>query len=159
MRHDVHKPNDKAVADVWGHVYTINSRGERLKVWILVIVDVYSRNVDIRVCDTKGEASDHVLSYARRSEMKTGFKLKHFHSDNGPEYLRAQTQLKEKGTEVTSTPVDTSARNGIAERRIKTLEDASRAMLAHGGMSDTYSIERYARDAIQATVYTLNRPN
>lgn len=159
MRHDVHKPNDKAVADVWGHVYIIDPRGERHKVWISVIVDVYSRNVDIRVCDTKGEASDHVLSYARRSEMKTGFKLKHFHSDNGPEYLRAQTQLKEKGTEVTSTPVDTSARNGIAERMIETLEDASRAMLAHGGMSDTYSIERYARDAIQATVYTLNRTN
>jgi len=75
MRHDVHKPNDKAVADVWGHVYIIDPWGERLKVWISVIVDVYSRNVDIRVCDTKGEASDHVLSYARRSEMKTVFKL------------------------------------------------------------------------------------
>ena len=62
--------------------------------------------------------------------MKTGFKLKHFHSDNGGEYLRAQTQLKEQGTEVTTTPVDTSARNGIAERMIETIEDASRAMLA-----------------------------
>ena len=152
-------PNDAAVADVWGHVWIVDSKSVRRKVFVSVIVDVFSRCLDVRICDSKGEASWHVLAYKRNSELMTGRKLRRLHTDNGKEYAHAHAQLREMGVEVTTTPVNTSQRNPIAERQIQTIEDASRAMLAHGGMSDQYAVERHSADAINAAVYTLNRTN
>ena len=81
--------------------------------------------------------------------------MKHFHTDGGTEYNRAEHELVKHGVKVTRTPVYTPQHNGIAERKGRTLLDMTRAMLLHAKLDP----DLYWRDAFLTAVIVHNRVN
>jgi hypothetical protein len=102
-----------------------------VKVYSSVIVDVFTRHADVRLLQSKSDASDHVISYFHRAKALTGQQLKRLHTDGGREYNKAEHALTARGTAHTRTPVHTSNWNAIVERKHRSLLDMTGAMLQH----------------------------
>jgi len=154
MSHLATRPNDKAVADVLGPIALEKmSDGTVVKYSLSLITDVYSRNVAARIITSKGEASEHVISYYHTAVVLTGNPLKHLHCDGGKEYDKAEVALERRGVKFTRTPVDTPQRNAIAERKNRTLMEMTRALLGHARL-DVWS---FWQDALLTAVFVHNR--
>jgi hypothetical protein len=156
MIHSAEAPNDKIVADVL--TITIRQADKRgaatkEKYFVSIITDVYSRNCNLRVLVSKDEASDHVISYFHRARIVTGRELKHFHTDGGLEYNKAEKALEMRGVKVTRTPIHTSQRNAIAERKNRTLVEMMRTFLQHANLNP----QQYWQAALETAVFTHNR--
>lgn len=154
MRHEAGRPNDSVVGDVLGPVFIQrHADGSHTKYYLSTLIDVWSRQLNGRIIDSKDKASDHVISYFHSAVVLTGNPLRHFHTDGGTEYLKAARVLTQRGVKNTRTPVDTPQRNAIAERKNRTILEMARALLRHAHLS--YAI--YWMDAIQTAIYLHNR--
>lgn len=152
--HEVEKPNDKVVADVCGPIWTRDNKdGTHTKFSMSTITDVYSRHLEVKIIQAKSEASDHCISYLHASEIHTGNRLKHFHADGGTEYNSFETVAKRHGTKVTRTPPDTPQRNGIAERKNRTILEMARSLLFHAKLNAA----SFWQFAIETAVIVHNR--
>ncbi len=131
--HQVSAANDMATADLCGPitVRTSSSDATPVKVYSSVIVDVFTRHPDVRLLQSKRDASEHVISYFHRANTLTGQQLKRLHTDGGREYNKAQHALTARGTAHTRTPVHTSNWNAIVERKHRSLLDMTTALLQH----------------------------
>jgi len=131
--HQVSAANDMATADLCGPitVRTSSTDATPVKVYSSVIVDVFTRHPDVRLLQSKREASDHVVSYWHRANTLTGQQLKRLHTDGGREYNKAEYTLTARGTAHTRTPVHTSNWNAIVERKHRSLLDVTSALLQH----------------------------
>ena len=163
-------PNDKVVGDVIGpinievkgkgsiampereHETETSTPSTRLKFYISVLTDVFSRNISVKILDRK-QPSDHVISYSHSSEFKSNQKLKHFHTDGGKEYNAAEKWLEAKGVKVTRTPPHTPQWNGIAERKNRTLVEMARAFLLHARLDPNL----FWQYAVETAAFTHNR--
>ena len=153
MKHEVERPNDKVVADVWGPFRVWQKDGTRAKYFLSLITDVFSRHVHGRIMKRKKEASDHVISYLHQSKIITGNDLTHLHTDGGKEYNKAEKALERRGVKVTRTPVYTPQHNGIAERKNRTILDMARTLLCHANLHS----EHYWQDAVETAIFIHNR--
>jgi hypothetical protein len=146
--HQVTAANDMATADLCGPitVRASSSDASPVKVYSSVIVDVFTRHPDVRLLQSKREASDHVISYFHRANALTGQQLKRMHTDGGREYNKAQHALTARGTNHTRTPVSTSNWNAIVERKHRSLLDMATALLQHAlyvpGSSSSVALNR-----------------
>ena len=131
--HQVSAANDMATADLCGPitVRTSSSDATPVKVYSSVIVDVFTRHPDVRLLQSKRDASEHVLSYFHRANTLTDQQLKRLHTDGGREYNKAQHALTARGTAHTRTPVHTSNWNAIVERKHRSLLDMTTALMQH----------------------------
>lgn len=130
MNHGASAPNDKVVGDMIGPISLskLNTAGDEEidKFYISMLTDVSSRQITAQIMSEK-KPSDHVISYMHRSKIATGRDLKHFHTDGGTEYNRAERVLESRGIKVTRTPIHTPQWNAIAERKNRTIIECARA--------------------------------
>lgn len=153
LDHQVSERNDKVVADVCEPIRIRQADGSFTKAYICTATDVATRHLDVLITNRKREASEHVISYFHRSRITTGRELKHFHTDGGNEYNKAERALKLRGVKCTRTSIDTSQHNGIAERKNRTFLDVARAQLQHAGAAASL----FWRESIATAVYVHNR--
>ncbi len=156
INHAAHAPNDLAVGDVVGPITVRRTgpAGEEIaeKHYLSVVTDVFSRHTRALIL-TEKRPSDHVISYMHLTKIQTGRDLKHFHTDGGKEYNRAERALEARGVKVTRTPVHTPRWNAIAERKNRTLMEMARALLLHAGLDP----DIFWWFAVEAAVFTHNR--
>ena len=154
IEHHATRPNDKVVADVCGPIWTVKNADETsTKYYLSTITDVYSRHLEILIIDSKEQASDHCISYLHASRISTRNDMRHFHTDGGTEYNRFEKVATSRGTKVTRTPIHTPQRNGIAERKNRTIMEMARALLYHANLP----VENYWRYAVETAVVIHNR--
>ena len=156
MRHLAAAPNDEAVADSIGPitVQTTKEDGtvQTVKFYVSMVTDVWTRHLSAQVLPDK-HPSEHVISYYHQARITTGRDLKHFHTDGGKEYNRAETVLESRGVKVTRTPIHTPQRNAIAERKNRTIVETARTFLLFADLDpDVFWIY-----AFEAAVFTHNR--
>lgn len=152
--HHATRPNDKVVADICGPIWTTtNADNTTTKHYLSTITDVYSRHLEILIIESKDQASDHCISYLHASRISTRNDMRHFHTDGGTEYNKFEKVATSRGTKVTRTPVHTPQRNGIAERKNRTIMEMARALLFHADLS----VEKYWRFAVETAVVIHNR--
>jgi hypothetical protein len=154
LDHLAERPNDKVVADVCGPIWTVKNADDTLtKFYLSTITDVYSRHLEILIIESKDQASDHCISYLHASRISTRNDMQHFHTDGGTEYNKFERVAISRGTKVTRTPVHTPQRNGIAERKNRTIMEMSRALLLHANLPAA----KYWRYAVETAVIIHNR--
>jgi hypothetical protein len=154
IEHHATRPNDKVVADVCGPIWTVKNADETsTKYYLSTITDVYSRHLEILIVESKDQASDHCISYLHASRISTRNDMRHFHTDGGTEYNRFEKVATSRGTKVTRTPIHTPQRNGIAERKNRTIMEMARALLYHANLP----VEKYWRYAVETAVVIHNR--
>jgi Reverse transcriptase (RNA-dependent DNA polymerase) len=156
MKHLAAAPNDLVVADSIGPITVHKTKEdgtvETAKFYISMVTDVYSRHLAAQVLPDK-HPSDHVISYSHWAKIQTSRDLKHFHTDGGKEYNRAETVLESRGTEVTRTPIHTPQWNAIAERKNRTIVEMARAFLLHADLDP----DVFWMYAFETAVFTHNR--
>ena len=157
MAHGVSAPNDKLVGDVIGPISVRavhSSSGATNKYYVSMLTDVWSRCVSAQIMSEK-KPSDHVISYLHRSKITTGRDLKHFHTDGGKEYNRAERVLEARGVKVTRTPIHTPQWNAIAERKNRTITESARALLLRASLGP----DEFWSYAVETAVFLHNRTN
>ncbi|KAI3735684.1 hypothetical protein L6452_15192 [Arctium lappa] len=124
------------------------------KSYCLVIVDDYSRFTWVYFLRTKDETSGLIKSFILRIENQTNQKVKVIRSDNGTEFknLDLNTFCEEKGIERQYSAPRTPQKNGVAERRNRTLIEAARSLLADSKLPITFWAE-----AVNTACYVQNR--
>src|SRR3954447_15392117 len=81
----------------------------------------------------KYETFENFKEFQSEVENQLGKKIKHLRSDRGGEYLSHEfgTHLKTCGIVLQHTPAGTPQRNGVSERRNRTLLDSVQSMMSH----------------------------
>jgi hypothetical protein len=137
----------KAIMDCW-HIDLIGplseiQEGKRYnlpslegKIYILMIVDEYSRTAITCPIQQKSHAPQALIDRIKQFQVSTRLILKRVHSDGGSEFNNKLLLdfLKKQGTEYTYTTTDTPQLNGIAERMNQTITTMVRCMLKHGNL-------------------------
>ncbi|MGZ8925640.1 MAG: reverse transcriptase domain-containing protein, partial [Nitrososphaeraceae archaeon] len=127
--------------DLIGPLSEVNKDGKRIhlpslqgKIYILVIVDEYSRFVMVEPIQQKSDATESIINLIKQQQNATRLVLKRLHSDGGSEFNNKVLLdfLKKQGTEYTYTTSDTPELNGIAESTNKILTTMVRCMEEHG---------------------------
>ncbi|MGZ8925638.1 MAG: integrase catalytic domain-containing protein, partial [Nitrososphaeraceae archaeon] len=79
--------------DLIGPLSEVNKDGKRIhlpslqgKIYILVIVDEYSRYVMVEPIQQKSDATESIISYIKQQQNATRLVLKRLHSDGGSEF-------------------------------------------------------------------------
>ncbi|KAJ9544473.1 hypothetical protein OSB04_024180, partial [Centaurea solstitialis] len=124
------------------------------KSYSLVIVDDYSRFTWVYFLRTKDETSGLIKPFVLRMENKTNLRVKVIRSDNGTEFKNTDLNsfCEEKGIERQYNAPRTPQQNGVAERRNRTLIEATRTMLADSKLLITFWAE-----AVNTSCYVQNR--
>ncbi|GJY31428.1 putative ribonuclease H-like domain-containing protein [Tanacetum coccineum] len=102
------------------------------KMYCLVVTDDYSRFTWVFILASKDETSGILKSFITRIENLVDHKIKVIRCDNGTEFKNKEmTQFCEiKGILRQFSVVRTPQKNGVAERRNRTLIESARTMLA-----------------------------
>lgn len=105
--------------------------------YVLVLVDGYTKYVWVVTIQRKGDTAEHVLAIIRAVQVATGRTLKRFHSDGGGEFESnvLKNFLRENGTVKTTTTADHPQHNGVVERMNRSLQELTTAALSHCGAS------------------------
>ena len=105
--------------------------------YVLVLVDGFTKYVWVVTMRRKSEAAEHVLAVIRAVQVATGRTLKRFHSDGGGEFEShvLVNFLRDNGTVKTTTTADHPQHNGVVERMNRSLQELTTAALSHCGAS------------------------
>jgi hypothetical protein len=128
--HNVIRHMDLWVVDVMGPMKIETMKGQK---YVLVIIDVFTRYVFVKLMKTKGESATLLIDQIKQSQTQTELKLKELHSDGGKELVNGEVSefLGNNGTKQTTTTPHTPEHNGIVERANRTIMDMARSMLFH----------------------------
>jgi hypothetical protein len=143
--HKHHIDNEKEIQiqieSIHGHIY------------YNIIIDEWSGKVFFKSFKTKDEIAGWVMQWCKDKQVETGKILKQFHSDNGTEFTSNAlvSYLRNQGTKIMRSEVDTPQHNGKAERMNRTLSEMARTMLMHAGLSNLFWVE-----AFHVAVYIRN---
>ena len=142
---------DKVHSDICGPLNQRTFRGYR---YIATFIDTATRYAEIAPLKTKDEVYDEFRKFVIREETQTGLKLKHLHSDNGPEYKNGTFQefFDDEGILATYAAPYTHEQHGLAEKFNRTLLDKVRALLFQAQVPKSYWA-----DAAIAACYIYNR--
>jgi hypothetical protein len=115
--------------------------------------DDYSRFTQVYFLKFKSEVSKFINEYIKYAENKFEKKVKVIRSDNGREYITKELQrsLTEMGIKVQYTAPYSAFRNGVAERKNRTLMEAARCMLIDAEMK-----KKYWAEAVNTACYLQN---
>ncbi|GJR85042.1 retrovirus-related pol polyprotein from transposon TNT 1-94 [Tanacetum coccineum] len=99
--------------------------------YTLVIVDEYSRYTWVFFLKKKSDAAGCIMSFVRKMENINEVRVKELRSDNGIEFRNHKLEevYDEKGISQNLSSPCTPEQNSIAERRNRTLIEATRTML------------------------------
>ena len=118
---------------VWPHgSYTVDGAN-----YNLTFIDDFSRLSYAYCIRNKNDAINMFTQFKNLVEYQTGYKIKLFQSDNGGEFYNNMMMeiCKKAGIHHRQTVPHTPQRNGIAERRNRTLVEATRCMMLKSGLS------------------------
>ncbi|GJS93154.1 putative ribonuclease H-like domain-containing protein [Tanacetum coccineum] len=124
------------------------------KMYCLVVTDDYSRFSWVFFLATKDETSGILKSFITGVENLIDQRVKVIRCDNGTEFKNKEMNqfCKRKGIKREFSVARTPQQNGVAERKNRTLIEASRIMLADSKLPTTF----WAK-AINTTCYVQNR--
>src|SRR3954467_11165946 len=122
--------------------------------YFVTFTDDLSRYGYIYLMKHKSESFEKFKEFQNEVENQLGRKIKHLRSDRGGEYLSHEfgNHLKSCGIVPQLTPAGTPQRNGVAERRNRTLLDSVRSMMSHTDLH--VSFWGYA---LETAAHILNR--
>src|SRR3954469_11626905 len=137
--------------DVCGPMNVTARNGFR---YFVTFPDDLSRYGYIYLMKHKSETFEKFKEFQSEVENQLGKKIKNLRSDRGGEYLSHEfgTHLKTCGIVPQLTPAGTPQRNGVAERRNRTLLDSVRSMMSHTDLP--VSFWGYA---LETAIHILNR--
>ena len=142
---------ERIYCDIMGK---ITPMAEDESLYILVLVDDWSRYVVIYNLRSKDEASDKIMLYIRRVQSKFNFKVAEIRCDNGTEFVnrKLQTFCDEEGIELDLVPPETPELVAVVERKNGTLGDRIRALL-----DNSHVPIEWWNFAAETAVYLINR--
>nr|GFA62620.1 putative ribonuclease H-like domain-containing protein [Tanacetum cinerariifolium] len=122
------KPLYLLYMDLCGPMRVQSISGKR---YVLVVVDDYSRYTWVFFLHSKGEASEVIISFIKKTQVNLQLQVQRVRTDNGMEFKNKT--LAKFFDEVRITQQFSAARtpqqNGVVERRNRTLVEATRTML------------------------------
>ncbi|GJU59557.1 putative ribonuclease H-like domain-containing protein [Tanacetum coccineum] len=126
------------------------------KMYCLVVTDDYSRFSWVFFLATKDETSGILKSFITGVENLIDQRVKVIRCDNGTEFKNKEMNqfCKRKGIKREFSVAETPQQNGVAERKNKTLIEATRKMLADSKLPTTFWAE-----AVNTACYVQNRSN
>jgi transposase InsO family protein len=122
--------------------------------YCLAIVDDYSRFNCVFFLQEKSQTQETFKGFLRRAQNEFGLRIKKIRSDNGMEFKNSQIEgfLEEEGIKHEFSSPYTPQKNGVVERKNRTLLDMARTML------DEYKKpDRFWAKAINTAYYSINR--
>ncbi|GJU85910.1 retrovirus-related pol polyprotein from transposon TNT 1-94 [Tanacetum coccineum] len=137
--------------DLFGHVTPRFINHEK---YTLVIVDEYSRYTWVYFLKKKSQAPETIMSFIKRLENKKDIKVKQLRTDNGSEFRNSilVNFCDEMGISQKNSSPYTPEQNGVAERKNRTLIEATRTMLS----GSIFSKQNWT-EVVATTCYTQNR--
>ena len=122
--------------------------------YFITFTDDFSRYGYVYLMKHKSESLEKFKEFQNEVENQRGKKIKALRSDRGGEYLSHEfsNHLKSCGIVPQLTPPGTPQRNGVSERRNRTLLDMVRSMMSQSDLP--LSFWGYA---LETAAFTLNR--
>ena len=118
-----------------------------------LIVDEFSRFVDVRLITRKNETQDHIKEFVSKMTAE-GHRVTKLRTDSAAEFVKdvefKKWLLDQRIIQETSSPY-AKHQNGVVERHIQTIEDRATALLMQSGLS-----VKYWGEAILCAVATWN---
>jgi transposase InsO family protein len=121
--------------DLFGPITYISIGGKK---YGLIIIDDYSHFTWVFFLQDKSETQEVVKKFLKGAQNEFDAKVKKIRSDNDTEFKNTQVEdyLDEEGIKHNFSAPYTSQRNGVAERKNRTLIKMSRTMLDEYKTSD-----------------------
>ena len=122
--------------------------------YFMILVDDFTRTMWVAFLKEKSEAFEKFKVLKNRFENESGMKVKYLRSDRGGEFtLNAFNSFCEAdGIKRKLTTPITPEKNGILERRNRSVVEATRAMMLENDVSKIFW-----REAENTTLCTMNR--
>jgi len=119
------------------------------KRYFVTFIDDYSRCCMVHFMKHKSEIINKFREFETIVTNECDLKLGALRTDNGGEYISREFQeyLKSRGIRHEPTIAYTPEQNGVAERLNRTLVEAARSMISHGGLNSNYWGEAVATAA------------
>ena len=118
-----------------------------------LIVDEFSKFIDVRLISRKNETQDHIKEFVDRMEA-LGHRTTKLRTDSAAEFVEDKEFVKwligRKIQQEASSPY-AKHQNGVMERHIQTIKDRATAILIQSGLS-----KKFWGDAILSAVVTWN---
>ncbi|KAJ9553475.1 hypothetical protein OSB04_017520 [Centaurea solstitialis] len=132
----------------------VNVQSIAEKKYTLVIVDEYSRYTWVFFLRSKSDAPEEIILFVRKMERLNNLTVRSIRSDHGTEFKNStlETFFDQKGISQNFSSVRTPQQNGVAERRNRTLIEATRSMLSEANLATQFWAE-----AVNTACYTQNR--
>ncbi|KAJ9539156.1 hypothetical protein OSB04_031889 [Centaurea solstitialis] len=137
--------------DLCGPMKTVSLAGRK---YVLVIVDDFSRYTWTKFLKTKDETSNLIINFIKAVQVQLKLPVQTVRSDNGTEFKNQVLKgfYNSLGITQTFSAARTPERNGVVERRNRTLVEAARSMLAQSQLPQYLWAE-----AVNTACYTQNR--
>jgi transposase InsO family protein len=136
--------------DLFGPIAYLNIEGSK---YGLVIVDDFSRFTWVFFLQDKSETQGTLKRFLRRAQNEFELKVKKIRSNNGSEFknLQVEEYLEEEDIKHEFFAPYTPQKNGVVERKNRTLIDMARTMLEEYKMP-----ERFWSEAMNTTCHAIN---
>uniref|UniRef100_A0A6V7M0T8 Integrase catalytic domain-containing protein n=1 Tax=Bracon brevicornis TaxID=1563983 RepID=A0A6V7M0T8_9HYME len=123
--------------DLCGPMPTKTVGGRR---YLMTIIDDFSRYTFVYLLTEKSQDERVIRDFIAEMKTQYGEKPKCFRSDRGGEFMSHDLMqfLAKQGVKVQRTAPYTPEQNGVAERKNRTLVEATRTMLIDAGLADQY---------------------
>jgi hypothetical protein len=143
------RPLGRVDGDIWGP-FPASLGGS---VWMLILVDVYTRMTFGFPLKHKSEAAGRIMEWMRGVQVQQGVKVAEFHSDGGGEFVSNELKkfFVENGTIATVTVPHTPQHNGIVERKNRHIGTMLRSTLHAAGAH-----EKLWTEAAMTAIHIIN---
>ena len=149
--HQSNQPLEIIHSDICGPLQTYSITGNK---YFITFIDDYTRFTIVYFLKNKSEAFKAFTSYKALVENQSQFKIKIIRTDNGGEYFSKEWIFfcNTHGIRHEYTVPYNPQQNGVAERKNRTLLDASRSMLQVAGLPN-----QFWQEAVATACYLQNR--
>ncbi|KAI3758803.1 hypothetical protein L6452_06375 [Arctium lappa] len=119
--------------DLCGPMRTQSLGGKK---YVLVIVDDYSRYTWVKFLRSKDETPEVLITFLKTTQMKMQRQVKFLRTDNGTEFKNkiVEEYFELVGISHQYSAARTPEKNGVVERRNRTLVEAARTMLSQSNL-------------------------
>jgi transposase InsO family protein len=147
----IDRPLELLHIDLFGPIAYISIGGSK---YCLVIMDDYSRFTWVFFLQEKSQTQETLKGFLRRAQNEFGLRIKKIRSDNGTEFKNSQIEglLEEEGIKHEFSSPYMPQKNGVVERKNRTLLDMARTMLDEYKTSDQFWAE-----AVNTACYSINQ--
>jgi hypothetical protein len=145
------RPLELLHMDLFGPIAYISINGSK---YCRVIVDDYSRFTWVFFLQEKSQTQETLKGFLRRAQNKFELRIKKIRSNNGTEFKNSQIEgfLEDEGIKHAFSYPYTPQKNGVVERKNRTLLDMARTMLVEYKTTD-----RFWTEAINTACYSINQ--